>query len=70
MSEKENLDKKQKPSERKSILLKPYQEEWLEETGRNFSLFVRNKIKEQMAREGFDPHTGEQERDEELESEK
>lgn len=70
MSESENLHEKEKPEERKMALIKPYQKEWLDETGRNFSLFVRNKIMEQMAREGFDPHTGEQERDKEVEIEK
>lgn len=67
MSEKENLDQKQKPEERKMALIKEYQRDWLEETGRNFSLFVRQKIKEQMAREGFDPHTGKPDNEEENE---
>jgi hypothetical protein len=70
MSNKENLDEKQKPSVQKSMLLKPYQAEWIDKTGRNFSLFIRQKIKEQMAREGFDPHTGENQRDDEIEIEK
>lgn len=38
----------------KGIYIRPDQEEWLEETGRNFSLWIRNKIDEEMQKDGYE----------------
>ena len=38
----------------KGIYIRPDQEEWLEDTGKNFSLWIRNKIDEEMQKDGYE----------------
>ena len=38
---------------KKGAYIDPEHEKFLEETSKNFSLFVRNKIEEEMQKEGY-----------------